>query len=145
MSYYNFCKALSAVEIETVRRKYIFGEDAPASINTADLPCQWVQPPGVSEEADHTVPFYSGQEQGFRTHRATLIVLITPVAQGTPAKNLEATIKMVDYITAAINAADLGMGLPTVSCVATPTIDVGDPPTAYWGVIATVEVMGSEA
>lgn len=141
-SFYTFLGRLAAVTVSGVTRRYALTEGGPMSLTTADLPAQWVTIPGIAAWSGQETPLCAAQTEGQRTHRGIVVVAINPLTQDLVGANWVATVQMVDAVYDGLVAVytTLGRGLPTVQVVATPDIEVAG--VKYWGVLATVEVMG---
>lgn len=140
-SFYTFLSRLAAVTVSGVNRRYALAEGGPMSLTTADLPAQWVTVPGIAAWSGQEEPLCANQTEGARTHRAILVVAISPLTQDLVGANWVATVQMVDAVYDGLAAVytTLGKSLPTVQVVATPDIEVAG--VKYWGVLATVSVI----
>jgi hypothetical protein len=66
-----------------------------------------------------------------------LIVLLEPVGQNTQSANYAATIAMIDNVSAALRAANIGRA--KLNWEITTNVQVAVADSAYWAVITTVE------
>lgn len=99
-TYVAWLAALAALAPTGVVRKYTDGP--PASLNTADLPAQWLDlPRGENQIAS------AGAQGGDRRLFVDHWVALEPVAQNTAGANFTATVAMLDAIDAALTACDL--------------------------------------
>ena len=131
-TYVAFVNALEAVSITGVTRQFTQGQ--PNSLNTADLPAQWVDLP-----RGESVPATCIGDMT-RTLTADLIVAIEPVGQNQKPTNFDAVVTMLDSIHTALDAATLGtMAHPgwnsKLVILTVNTID-------YWGVQTEVSALG---
>lgn len=141
MSQISFMAALSQLEVEGVVRRYVHGESLPGGLSSVDMPCQWVQVPGLTETSVAVTPFSSSQSRGEKTRRAALVVVVSPVGQREGWKNQYDTSEMVDNVEAALDASQLGSaGLPAYEIVATPAFAYDDTEKRYWAVVALVQI-----
>jgi hypothetical protein len=140
-SFYTFVSTLAGAEIEGVRKRYSVDEAGPRSVQTAQMPCQWVQIQGIGNYVAREEPLHAEQSRGSRVFRATLVVALGPVAQGLDGDNLQAAYKMVDAVhdgLAAV-AGDLGRSYPAFDVYLTPELRIGE--EALWAVFANVDVL----
>lgn len=133
-TYRSFVDALEALAVTGVVRRYTSGPPAGAP-GTADTPAQYVRYPGSDE-----VPLVFGEQGGWATLRAELVLLVEPVAQSTQARNFDLSVDMMDNLAAALRGS---------TCIAKSklrwSMRMGEDlvaGTAYWAVIATVEGNG---
>lgn len=115
----------------------LYTSGPPASLNTSDLPAQWLELPHGENR-----PSTAGAEGGDRTLYADHVVAFEPVAQSTQAANFDACVTMLDSIDAAF-VAQYGtsplMGLMTWrSRIAIVTV-AG---VAYWAIVTSLEGLG---
>jgi len=128
-SYATFTAALAALSVTGVTRKFTY---PPASVGTADLPAMYpALPRGL--EGGFTFTGGGGWPQMF----CDLIVLLEPVGQNTQSANYAATIAMVDNVSAALRAANIGRA--KLNWEITTNVQVAVADSAYWAVITTVE------
>jgi len=99
-TYTSFITNLANLTVTDVTRKLTLNNTPPASVDTADLPLQFVLPLGGTDNA--AITFAGGD---WPEHRATLVILINPVAQDTPAANYADAVDMVDNLNSALLAA----------------------------------------
>lgn len=131
-TYAAYVNALEALVVTGVTRRYTSGQ--PSTLNTADLPAQWVDlPRGTSEPA-------TCAHDMTRTLTADLIVALEPVGQVTRVNNFAATVTMLDSLHTALDAADLGTdSIPSWSSrMAIVTVNTTD----YWAVVTEVTALG---
>ena len=131
-----FVDNLEAVTITGVERQYTQGPPAGAP-GTADLPASYVRLPNTGE-----VPITLGNMGGWPDLRATLVILLEPVAQELQGANFDTTVDMIDNIATALRAVSCGtLGLAQFSWTAVQTIDevAG---TRFWAVVVDVEGRG---
>jgi hypothetical protein len=140
-SFYTFVSTLAGAEIAGVRKRYSVTEAGPRSVQTAQMPCQWVQITGIGAYSAREEPLHAEQVRGSRLFRAALVVAMTPVVQGLDGDNLKAAYKMVDAVYDGLSAiaGNLGRGYPAIDVYLTPDLRIGEEP--LWGVIANVEVL----
>jgi hypothetical protein len=126
-----FVDALEAIVVTGVTRRYTSGP--PESVDTADLPAQFVQLPQLSDQ-----PFNFGNHGGWPTFRADIVIAYEPVAQNTNAVNFDGTVDMVDSLTSAIRALSITAALAALSWTSRQTtVEIAG--TSYWAVVTTVE------
>lgn len=131
-TYTAFVTALEALTVTGVTRKFSQGQ--PNTLNTADLPAQWVDLP-----RGESVPATCAGDMT-RTLTADLIVALEPVAQNQRPTNFDATVTMLDSLHTALDAADLGTDSTPgwISRLAIVTVNTVD----YWAVITEVTALG---
>jgi hypothetical protein len=125
-----FTAALAGLTVTGVTRQFA---NPPASISTADLPALW---PGLPSGNEPVMTFQT--PGGFPALRCDLIAALEPVGQNTQAANYTATIAMMDNLSTALRGTQIGRGPMTWTITANVQINVAG--TAYWAVIATVEI-----
>lgn len=131
-TYVAFVNALEAMTVTGVTREFTSGQ--PATLNTADLPAQWVDlPRGTSEVAT-----CAGDMT--RTLTADIIVAVEPVGQNTRTVNFDAVVALLDAVHTALDAASLGgMSHPAwTSRLAYVTVNTVD----YWAIVTEVTLLG---
>jgi hypothetical protein len=140
-SFYTFVSTLAGASVSGVKKRYGVDEAGPRSVQTAQMPCQWVQIQGIGAYSVREEPLHAVQPRGSRVFRASLVVALTPVVQGLDGDNLKAAYKMVDAVYDGLSAiaGNLGRGYPTIDAYLTPDLRIGE--DALWGVIANVEVL----
>ena len=131
-TYTAFVGELEALVISGVTRRYTTGQ--PNTLNTADLPAQWVDLP-----RGESVPATCAGDMT-RTLTADLIIALEPVAQNTRPTNFDATVTMLDSIHTALDAATFStMAVPSwgskLQYVTVNTVD-------YWAVTTEVSALG---
>lgn len=133
-TYRSFVDALEALVITGVTRQYTKGPPVGAPA-TADCPAQYVRYPGGDE-----VPLVFGNQLGWPTLRAELVVLVEPVAQDTGPANFDKTVDMMDNVMTALRAASCF----TASHIRCSTRQIIDTVAGqdYWAVLANVEGSG---
>ena len=77
-----------------------FASGPPTSLNTADLPAQWLELPHGENR-----PARAGAEGGDRTLFADHVVVLEAVGQETQAVNFDACVTMLDSIDSALVGA----------------------------------------
>ena len=133
-TYRSLIDALEALSITGVVRQYTQGPPAGAP-STADCPAQYVRYPGGDER-----PLVFGEQGGWCTFRAELVILVEPVAQNVQPENFDDTVDMMDSITTALRNADC-ITLSKLHWNIKMIIDtVANTP--YWAVLAVVEGSG---
>lgn len=128
-TYAAFVAALAALSPSGVTRKF---SNPPASLGTADLPALWPQLPSGNEPA---FTFEGGG--GWPVLSCGLVIAVEPVNQNTQPANYAAMVTMMDSLSTALRAADIGRSQITWSIAGNAQVDVAG--TTYWAVIATVE------
>lgn len=127
-----FVTALGDLAITGINSTHRLNEP-PKALNTAGLPCQWVQLPESSEGA---LTFQT--HGGWPEFRAQLLVAYEPVLQNTQAANWDDTLDQLDNVLAAVRAAapnSLGRG-PVTWTIRPGVVTVAG--IDYWAVIADV-------
>ena len=101
-TYVEYVDGLEALVVSGVARRYASGP--PLSLNTADLPAQWVQLPAGESEA-----MVLGDASGSRwpTFNADLIVAIEAVGQSTGGANFDAAVATMENLRARLELTDL--------------------------------------
>lgn len=134
-TYRSFVDALEALEVTGVVRRFTSGPPA-GSTGVADTPAQYVRYP-VGEEA----PIVFGEQLGWPTLRAEIVILVEPVAQSTQPRNFDLSVDMMDNLSTALREATC----ITKSKLRVGSIRIGEDLVAgmsYWAVFATVEGHG---
>jgi hypothetical protein len=131
-----FVNALEAVVVTGVNRRY--GNGPPQSLNSSDLPAQWVQLP---RGGDTTITF--GSLGGWPTLAADFVIAVEAVGQNVTDVNFPLTVSMMDNVMSAFTSAET-CGLFTKSV---PTYEIRQTVVQvagidYWAVIATVTGRG---
>ena len=129
-----FVDGLEVLSITGVVRQYKSGPPAQKP-STADTPAQFVRYPASDE-----VPLVFGEQGGWPTLRADLVILVEPVAQSTQPRNFDLTVDMMDNVVSALQGApcitksklrwSIRQAIDTVAG------------QQYWAVIAAVEGSG---
>jgi hypothetical protein len=133
-TYRSFVDALEALDITGVNRQFTQGPPLnPPGVG--DCPFQYVRYPGADE-----IPLVFGEQGGWATFRAELVIGVEPVGQKTAPQNFDDTVDMMDAVTTAIRAADC-ITLSKLRWGVRQIIDTvaGQP---YWAVLVTVEGSG---
>ena len=133
-TYRSFVDALEALVITGVNRRYTQGPPV-GSPAPADCPAQYVRYPGSDE-----IAIVFGEQGGWPTLRAELVVLVRAVGQDMGGENFDDTVDMMDNIATALRGA---------SCITKSklrwslrqTIDTVAGQD-YWAVVANVEGSG---
>jgi len=134
-TYRSFVDALEALSITGVVRRYTSGPPAGAP-GVGDCPFQYVRFPGGEE-----MPIVFGEQLGWPTLRAELVIGVEPVAQSTQPRNFDLTVDMMDAALAALRGATC----ITLSKLRVTSIRMGEDlvaGTAYWAVFIGVEGHG---
>lgn len=133
-TYRGFVDALEAVNTTGVNRFYEQGPPL-GSPGVADCPFQYVRYPGSDE---HAIVF--GEQGGWPTLRAEVVVCVEPVGQSTAYTNFDDTVDMMDELADALRA---------LSCITKSHIRWGLRQTIdtvagqqYWAIVADVEGSG---
>jgi len=133
-TYRSFVDALEAVAITGVSRQYTQGPPL-GSPGVGDCPFQYVRYPASDE-----IPLVFGEQLGWPTLRAELVVCIEPVGQSTGYANFDATVDMMDAVATALRALTCITKSHIRASVrqAIDTVAGQD----YWAVVASVEGNG---
>jgi hypothetical protein len=133
-TYRSFVDALEALSITDVKKQYTQGPPMAQPTN-ADIPAQYVRYPGSDE-----VPIVFGEQGGWPTLRADLIVLVKAVGLSTAFENFDATVDMMDNVAAALR----NQACTTKSHVRWSLRQIIDTVAGqeYWAVLAQVEGSG---
>ena len=101
-TYVEYVDGLEALVVSGVTRRYTSGP--PLSLNTADLPAQWVQLPAGESEA-----MVLGDASGSRwpTFNADLIIALEAVGQSTGGVNFDATVTMLESLRTRLELTEL--------------------------------------
>lgn len=101
-TYVEFVDGLEALVVSGVTRRYMSGP--PLSLNTADLPAQWIQLPAGESEA-----MVLGDASGSRwpTFNADLIIAIEAVGQSTGGANFDAAVATMENLRTRLELTDL--------------------------------------
>ena len=128
-TYAGFVANLGDLSITGVNRQ---NDEPPTSLNSADLPCQWVQFP-VGEENALTL----GTHGGWPTFSGQLIVAYEAVALNTQPANWSGTVTLMDTVATALQLAIKTVVEGKLTWIINPGIvTVGE--HDYWAVIADV-------
>ena len=95
----SFVDALEALTITGVVRQYTQGPPMGAP-GTADCPFQYVRYPASDE-----IPLVFGEQGGWPTLRADLVIGVEPVGQNTGFENFDDTVDMMDNVVSALQGA----------------------------------------
>lgn len=131
-AYRSFVDALEALSITGVVREYHHG---PPTTSPADTPAQYVRSPGSEE-----IAIVFGEQGGWPTLRADLVILVEPVGQSTQERNFDLTVDMMDNIATALRGATC-MTKSHVRWSLRQTIDTVAGQD-YWAIVAGVEGSG---
>jgi len=130
-----FVDNLEAVSISGVTRLYSKGP--PTQTNTPDLPASFVKLPRSGDG-----PMVFQNQGGWPTLRATLVIVVEPVAQNLQGVNFDAAVTLIDAIHTGMRAVtcgtlgkaeftwDIRQGIETVAGV------------EYWALFVDVEGRG---
>lgn len=134
-TYTSFVTALANITVTGVKRKYALNQTPPVALNTASLPAQFIWPGGGVDDVQRV--FQAG---GWPQYRATLVVVVEPVAQSNAPANYAACVGMIDNVRAALEAEQDTIAGPDVGALSwSIREDVRDiAGTSYWLVLATV-------
>jgi hypothetical protein len=128
-TYANFVTNLGDLSISTVKREY---DEPPLSLNTSDLPAQWVQIP-VGEEG----PITFASHGGYPTLSAQLVVAFEAAGQSTQPDNWSGTVALMDTVATALRGAVKTIVRGQLTwIISLGQILVAD--VSYWAVIAEV-------
>ncbi|RLC82300.1 MAG: hypothetical protein DRJ03_19240 [Chloroflexi bacterium] len=133
-TYIEYVDGLEAIEISTVKRRFLHGP--PRSLNTADLPAQWVQLPEGESEA-----MVLGDAAGSRwpVFSADLIIAMEAVGQDVARANFDGTVALMEAVRSALENTDLTEApLSWTMRQAIVTVAGND----YWGVVCSVKGQG---
>ena len=97
-TYRTFVDSLEALDITGVNRQY---EQGPPLNPPTDVPFQYVRYPGADE-----IPLVFGEQGGWATFRAELIICVEAVGQNTAYENFDDTVDMMDNISTTLRATD---------------------------------------
>ena len=130
----SFVDALEALTITGVVRQYTQGPPMGAP-GTADCPFQYVRYPASDE-----IPLVFGEQGGWPTLRADLVIGVEPVGQNTTFENFDDTVDMMDNVTVALQGAPC-ITKSKLNWSIRQAIDTvaGQ---QYWAVIAAIEGKG---
>ena len=132
-TYANFIANLGDLTITGVNRLY---NEPPLSLNTADLPAQWVQFPIGEEDA-----LTFGVHGGWPSFTAQLIIAYEPVAQNLHPANWSGVITLMDSTVTALRNAVGTVAKGKLRWSINPTVvTVGS--IDYWAVTAEVTGYG---
>lgn len=134
-TYRQFVDRLEALSITGVTKQ--FDQGRPESLNSSDLPAQWVQFPRSDEGA---ITSFEGMG-GWPTMRAELVIAVEAVGQNTGMENFDNAVDMMDNIATTIRVNNCGIAKSNVawSLVLTVRAVAG---VNYWVIIATIEGRG---
>lgn len=135
MTTYNaFVDGLEALVVVGVRRRYESGP--PLSLNTADLPAQWVQLPAGESEA---MVLGDAATSRWPTFRADLIVAIEAVGQATGGANFDDTVTLLEALRTRLELTDLTEA-PLSWTMRQVIVTVAG--TDYWAILCSVTGQG---
>ena len=130
----SFVDDLEATSITGVNRAFTQGPPE-GSPGTSDCPFQYVRYPQGEE-----IPVVFGEQGGWPTLRAELVVCVEPTGQSTAPANFDDTVDMMDAIITGLRALScITKSHLTWSLRQTVDIVAGQ---AYWAVVANVEGHG---
>lgn len=132
-TYSAFVNSLEALVVSGVTRR--LSSSSPQSLNSVDLPTQWVAAPSGNESA-----ITSGAEGGWSSLKADLIIAYEAVGQDTGPANFVATVTMLDSVTTALRGATAICLGPLRWDVKVAIVSVAG--NTYWAIIASVEGSG---
>lgn len=130
----SFVDALEDISVTGVVRRYERGPPSGAP-STADTPAQYVRYPAGDE-----IPLVFGEQGGWPTLRAELVLLVEPVGQSKQGRNFDLTVDMMDNLTAALR----GLSCITKSKIRWSIRQAIDTVAgqAYWAVVASIQGNG---
>jgi len=126
--------ALEALDITGVVRQYTQGPPLnPPGV--ADCPFQYVRYPGSDE-----IGIVFGEQGGWPTLRAELVIGVEPVGQNIGYENFDDTVDMMDNVATALRDSECTIA-GVLSWSVRQVIDVvaGE---SYWAVVANVQGAG---
>ena len=133
-TYRAFVDALEALTVTGVTRQFTQGPPSGAT-GVGDCPAQYVRAPSGNER-----PLVFGEQGGWATMTAEVVILVEPVGQNRQPDNFDNTVDMMDALTTALQGA---------SCITKSKINWSIRQTIdtvagmdYWAVVATVEGTG---
>jgi len=133
-TYVEYVDGLEALVVAGVTRRYESGP--PLSLNTADLPAQWVQLPAGESEA-----MVLGDAAGSRwpVFNADLIIAIEAVGQGTGDVNFDATIVLMEALRTRLELSDLTEA-PLLWTMKQAIVTVAG--NDFWAIVCSVKGQG---
>ena len=129
--YATFTNALYGLTVTGVTRNYL---QPPQQVSTADLPILFTRLPSGTEG-----PIMGVRTGGWPTLRADVVILVEPFHQGQSSTNYALALTLMDNLSAALRAANLGEGPARWNIESRLEIIVDTP---YWVVVASVESTG---
>lgn len=130
-----FYAALNTLSVAGVRRRFTY---EPNSINTADMPAQWVRLPGSGNGADSG--FASACVDTSKERTAELVIAMEAAGQETVIANTTGILTLIDALETALDTWD--DALPGQMTYTIEAGQVTTAQTAYWALIATVTTRG---
>lgn len=129
-----FYTALTGMVVTGVRRRYTA---PPQQLATADLPAQWVNLPGASNNLDSELAAVCYDLA--KTRQATLVIATEAAGQNNNPANTTALLTMMDALETALDAYRRQAGMVDYS-ITPAAIVISD--TNYWGVTCSVTLRG---
>jgi hypothetical protein len=130
-----FVDALEALVVTGVKKRYTQGP--PLSLNSSDLPAQYVRLPSGGDSAGVF------QQQGiWRQLQAFIVIVVEAVGQSTGPTNFDDTVDLMDNLSLALEGTTCGQFTKSsITWEIRQSIDTvaGN---EYWAVIARVEGRG---
>jgi len=122
-----FVTAVSGVTLASATRTFAY---PPETINTADMPAQWVGlPQGDSPDIISAVNIRN------KTRTVDLIVAVSPYGQDTQKQRFDTAVTVMDEIETALDALTT-MNFMSYTMRMTTEVQAGQ--LGYWAVVATV-------
>jgi len=130
-----FTTALAGLNVTGVKREFAY---PPASLNSEDMPAQWVQLPTIIDDNPRT---FTQHGDLWGTLTGQLVIAVIATGQGTQASNFAATLAMMDVVRTALAASAQTAAKGKITYVIRQG-EVLVAETAYWAVIAEVTAHG---
>lgn len=105
-------------------------DEPPIALETAILPCKWVDSVGIDES-----PLHRGSMGGDRKHKARIVVVTDALGQDTQGARWAVALAMADTLNAGIKTLGATIGYTT-----TWTLTVEPMFQNYLGVMAVLEM-----
>lgn len=129
-----FRNLLQNMSVESVIRHYPY---PPQSLNKADLPAAFLAPPVTASLSDRITSCVNDS----KTRSARFIVCLQPIMLDTQEINYDLLDPMIDNLESALDSALASTAYFYDYEMSGGIFDVGG--TAYWSVIATVNIRSS--
>ena len=138
-TYREFVDSIEALVIVGVAKQYEVAR--PDSLNTSDLPAQWVQFPR-GDEGVPTVFGESGNRMGgWPTMIAELVIAVEAVGQSTGPENFDLCVDFMDNISDTLRANDCGISVSKITWSIILTVRAVAR-VNYWSVVTTITGKG---